>query len=256
MDLKESWTILGIDPTSDVRAVKAAYAKSVRSIDPETNPVSFSKLHTAYKEVLDSVKKQAENEHLRESSRKAGSFIPDTPNTEREVPRGRVSTLAFSYEESLLDDILQYKEDNQLSDELTLNMLEPYNRVRLIQGLKKRYKTVIDATDDISLWQSFLDEPLIKPLLNYSDVRQKIMENIGNSTKSHDELRKLMSGYTGFEKYLGKKAVPKTETRIEETVDTAASNKKKRRILITLLIIGIAIDIILMILGFVAQWVK
>ena len=82
------------------------------------------------------------------------------------------------------------------------------------------------------------------------------MENIGNSTKSHDELRKLMSGYTGFEKYLGKKAVPKTETRIEETVDTAASNKKKRRILITLLIIGIAIDIILMILGFVAQWVK
>lgn len=245
---------MGIDPTSDVRAVKAAYAKSVRSIDPETNPVSFSKLHTAYKEVLDSVKKQAENEHLRESSRKAGSFIPDTPNTEREVPRGRVSTLAFSYEESLLDDILQYKEDNQLSDELTLNMLEPYNRVRLIQGLKKRYKTVIDATDDMSLWQSFLDEPLIKPLLNYSDVRQKIMENIGNSTKSHDELRKLMSGYTGFEKYLGKKAVPKTETRVKETADTAKSNLKWR-ILITCLVIGVIIDVILMILVFVVQWI-
>ena len=256
MDLKESWTILGIDPTSDVRAVKAAYAKSVRSIDPETNTVSFSKLHTAYKEVLDSVKKQADSEHLRESSRKAGRFIPDTPKADRDEPVGRVSTLAFSYEEALLDDILQYKEDNQLSSELTLNMLEPYNRVRLIQGLKKRYKTVIDATDDMSLWQSFLDEPLIKPLLNYSDVRQKILENIGNSTKSHDELRKLLAGYTGYEKYLGKKAVQKTEPRVEDTAAAEAAAAKRRRVLITLLVIGITIDIILMVLGFAAQWIK
>lgn len=46
------WSILGIQPTNDIRAIKKAYAKRSREIHPEESPEEFSELHNAYEQAL------------------------------------------------------------------------------------------------------------------------------------------------------------------------------------------------------------
>lgn len=44
------WKTLGIDPTDDTRQVRAAYARQLRSIDPERDPAAFIALRSAYEQ--------------------------------------------------------------------------------------------------------------------------------------------------------------------------------------------------------------
>lgn len=46
------WNTLGIDPTDDTRQVRAAYARQLRSIDPERDPAAFIALRQAYEQAL------------------------------------------------------------------------------------------------------------------------------------------------------------------------------------------------------------
>lgn len=44
------WEILGISPTSDLAAIRHAYAEKTRACHPEEDPEGFDKLHTAFQE--------------------------------------------------------------------------------------------------------------------------------------------------------------------------------------------------------------
>lgn len=46
------WTILGIDPTDDKKAITAAYRQKLRSTNPEDKPEEFKALRAAYEEAL------------------------------------------------------------------------------------------------------------------------------------------------------------------------------------------------------------
>ena len=41
------WEILGISPTTDLAAIRHAYAEKTRACHPEEDPEGFDKLHTA-----------------------------------------------------------------------------------------------------------------------------------------------------------------------------------------------------------------
>lgn len=43
-----AWDLLGIEPTSDVRAIKKAYARQLKAIDPEADPQAFVALREAF----------------------------------------------------------------------------------------------------------------------------------------------------------------------------------------------------------------
>lgn len=43
------WNVLGIDPTTDIKAIKSAYAKLAKKYNPEEHPEEFKKLFDAYK---------------------------------------------------------------------------------------------------------------------------------------------------------------------------------------------------------------
>ena len=44
------WEILGISPTTDLAAIRHAYAEKTRACHPEEDPEGFDKLHTAFQE--------------------------------------------------------------------------------------------------------------------------------------------------------------------------------------------------------------
>jgi ankyrin repeat protein len=50
--VKSIWTTLQIDPTSDTKAIRQAYAKQLQLKNPEIDPTGFQVLRTAYEEAL------------------------------------------------------------------------------------------------------------------------------------------------------------------------------------------------------------
>lgn len=49
-----AWEILGIEPTSDKKTIKRAYAKLLKQYHPEENPEKFKQIQTAYQHCLHS----------------------------------------------------------------------------------------------------------------------------------------------------------------------------------------------------------
>ena len=50
--MDEIWTILGLEPTKDVSAIKRAYAEKARACHPEEDPEGFLRLRQAYQAAL------------------------------------------------------------------------------------------------------------------------------------------------------------------------------------------------------------
>lgn len=49
-----AWEILGIEPTSDKKTIKRAYAKPLKQYHPEENPEKFKQIQAAYQQCLHS----------------------------------------------------------------------------------------------------------------------------------------------------------------------------------------------------------
>ena len=49
-----AWEILGIEPTSDKKTIKRAYAKLLKQYHPEENPETFKQIQAAYQQCLHS----------------------------------------------------------------------------------------------------------------------------------------------------------------------------------------------------------
>lgn len=47
------WQILQLEPTTDIRAIKKAYAVLLKQNKPDENPAGFQQLHAAYRQALD-----------------------------------------------------------------------------------------------------------------------------------------------------------------------------------------------------------
>lgn len=56
----DCWQILGIGPTGDVRAIRAAYAAQAKKFHPEDDPDGFQRLRMAYEQAVHSARAQDE----------------------------------------------------------------------------------------------------------------------------------------------------------------------------------------------------
>lgn len=50
--MSNHWKILGLEPTSDQRAIKLAYAENIKTVHPEEDPEGFKALQEAYRAAL------------------------------------------------------------------------------------------------------------------------------------------------------------------------------------------------------------
>ena len=56
------FTVLGIEPTTEKKKIKRAYAAKSREFHPEEHPEEFQRIHDAYEEALAWAERNAENE--------------------------------------------------------------------------------------------------------------------------------------------------------------------------------------------------
>ncbi|WP_172197418.1 J domain-containing protein [Saccharibacillus qingshengii] len=54
------WSMLGIEPTSEIKAIKRAYARRLKECHPEENPEGFQRIRQSYEMALEEAKRLAE----------------------------------------------------------------------------------------------------------------------------------------------------------------------------------------------------
>lgn len=76
--MSDIWDMLGIEPTTDRRTIKRAYAEAVKSCHPEEHPEEFKRLYEAYQAALDSL--SAGSRVQRDTL--VGTLLPETQRSE------------------------------------------------------------------------------------------------------------------------------------------------------------------------------
>ena len=104
-----AWEILGIEPTSDKKTIKRAYAKLLKQYHPEENPEKFKQIQAAYQQCLhsdqeiESVSYEQNIESKQDIKTKPISIKEDTIVT---PPIPKITTLFIQNEK----DVVVYKD--------------------------------------------------------------------------------------------------------------------------------------------------
>lgn len=112
------WKILGIEPTTDKKAIRKAYAAKTKEIHPEEKPEEFKQLHEAYQAALGYA------EYVRQVEQSGGS-ITSFYNTAESVAEdtgesadgNKKEEMAESAEESVEADTAETAREDEISEE-------------------------------------------------------------------------------------------------------------------------------------------
>ena len=145
------WEILGIEPGSDQKIIKAAYSKLLKTTRPDQDPEGFKRLHAAYKAALDTVK----SSHRPTPQARDSADLDSTPIAADNIS-DNISTATPSGAEHLTSAIDQA----ELNDEYE----EHWHRFTSLVN-----KTILDQhlANQLSAWKDALKSPLL------TDLQQK-----------------------------------------------------------------------------------
>ncbi len=79
------WSLFGLEPTSDKRAIKRAYAKLIKTVDPATEPKRFQEVREAYDYLLNYGRYYVDEEILEQSQRELKSQ-QETKSQQEQIP--------------------------------------------------------------------------------------------------------------------------------------------------------------------------
>lgn len=197
------WSVLGIEPTDDIRAIKRAYAALAHKISPEDEPEKFRKIHDAYKNALfyaehkkdllidedDDISEIRKTGKSDESGKSGVSGIIDEPDTEFDFSSLDLDSIkSESAADAIIDDIVAFREDNRLTSKEAVHDLPHDLAMHLSEKMFYMYEALADAANDSEVWDSFMEEPLIKYSLNFSLFRKWIIENLEEDCSYKDKL--------------------------------------------------------------------
>ena len=88
----DCWQTLHLAPTTDIRAIKKAYAVLLKQNRPDDNPAGFQQLHTAYQDALCWAEDRLDAEA--EASAPASTAVGDTSTGQNALSQNGASTVA------------------------------------------------------------------------------------------------------------------------------------------------------------------
>lgn len=191
--MNKIWEILNIEPTNDKAAIKRAYALLARKYNPEEEPGKFQELHEAYKQALF----LADNAGI--VNEEAEDINQTGPSEDKEKDAFDFSTVDQDYlpdnniAEEIIEDIISFRESNNLSSRGELKMLSHPMKEALSMQMLAMYRFLAYTTDDITVWDSFFNEPLIRYCLDYKEFRDTVLQELGENPAHLEAAKKLMS---------------------------------------------------------------
>lgn len=178
------WSVLGIEPTNDVQAIKRAYTSLAHGVNPEDNPEKFREIHDAYKAAVDFAK--------------SGILSVDDSDPTENKDRYDYNQLSNGSNpketavDNLIDEIVFFKETNNLTSFQDLSNTPHNVKLELAITLLELYGELAQATDDASVWYTFFDEPLVKYAGQYG-LYDLAKDYYQKGTAAHEKINEIIS---------------------------------------------------------------
>ncbi|HEX3026073.1 MAG TPA: hypothetical protein VHR42_02420, partial [Clostridia bacterium] len=113
----DCWRILGIEPASDAKTIKKAYARLLKANNPEDDAAGYQRIREAYDQAIAKTKKQAANKPdvvTTGGDRNPGFNFPDTSpedQPDRTLYSSRTSDFDFSENRDMPDPVFSAAEE-------------------------------------------------------------------------------------------------------------------------------------------------
>lgn len=191
------WTLLGIEPTKDVEAIKNAYTSVVHGIDPKSDPQKFRALRKAYNEAIVFSRSDQPVPQPGEAD-DAGDKEPG--QAAKPVKDGVVdinmmiddSVIVNAEADRIMNAIAAFREKNNLTESKNLiNM--PYNtKGALVKKLFGMYKELAEKTNDTSVWNVFFGEPLAKEFDELNPFREWMLYQFKTDSPHREKIAQIL----------------------------------------------------------------
>lgn len=170
-EYESCWQILGISPTNDKKAIKRAYAKTLKVTKPDEKPEAFKRLHGAYEEALSYLSVEVglleDTNHNRfDEIAIMSDFLYDNTNNQLEesTQNKQNDTTETDFHEKNAQ-LNQNKSHNDQSNQEEVNQtnfvtINADSREHFLHKLKAHIENVQNR-DIIELWEAFLLDELL-----------------------------------------------------------------------------------------------
>lgn len=172
------WEVLGIQPTTDERAIKRAYAKQTRIHHPETDPEGFQLVYNAYQRALQSAKSR----NVQTISFNSDIVSEKDRNTDSEKQSISKKTINDNYK--AYDNI-----ENGIQDDLIKDSdLENDTEIKRRKKLEKKYEQY--SENDLVRYSKKIkyvrSKDFIRKRHEITDSEKEIYESLKHKKTYHD----------------------------------------------------------------------
>lgn len=200
------WDILGISQTTDISAIKSAYAAKAKEFHPEEHPAEFQTLQKAYKQAIKLAKQQGQSHPTvpvsdtffpSASSAATSSASVITPEQKKITSKDKVPVKAFPQKTEPLSIIFMGNELPPLQPEKsdtpvpasTQQELPPetgftfeYDEINVSSSMERfsqEFELIAKnpyLQNNIACWTFFLEQPHYQTLFTNADFRLKLAD--------------------------------------------------------------------------------
>lgn len=224
------WNILGIEPTTDKKAIRKAYAAKTREIHPEDAPEEFKRLHEAYQAALGYA------DYVRQVSRSGGSvtsFYETSENADgdaagraaEEMDGGAAERAALKTEEESTQDegagqenLRAYFEERQEKSRRQVDVFLKYWNA---------FRSPYHNQESMDWWRNYLASEEFQDIRFHSEVLKVLADEIDDKCfYGIDEVKMLFWEAYGFQEG-GETACQGDQQRLYRSLYTACEKRQQ-----------------------------
>ncbi|MGN1088976.1 MAG: DnaJ domain-containing protein [Huintestinicola sp.] len=174
------WEILGIEPTTDIRAIKSAYARLAKKYNPEEQSEEFRRIHNAYKNAVDYAREKSAD-----GDEQYGGHKTERLMTAEEKP----------YSDSYSDE---YEFSFDGIDEQRDICCEDMTREEIMSAVLKEIRLTANSEDkrsDPQAWKSIVESEAFELLIMDHEFRKRAGDILFGVVFPHDAARIISEGF-------------------------------------------------------------